>query len=176
MKAIGKIQEDSEKESQKKERKRQIDLSLYDQLERLQESRLRGSAYRRARPSLLCRNWKPDGKKKIILTGHGKVREERRKSSACMGDCRKRTENFKELDYENGYSLCWNPVLSIGLFLLFFQFRTTGSLERKVDAYVDALCKELEFIAERSKNKKIKYDLHRRRYADNADGRGSWNG
>ena len=42
----------------------------------LQESRLRGECLREcARPSLLCRNWKPDGKKKIILTGHGKVRE-----------------------------------------------------------------------------------------------------
>ena len=57
--STGKIQEDSEKESQKK-----------------QESRLRGECLREcARPSLLCRNWKPDGKKKIILTGHGKVRE-----------------------------------------------------------------------------------------------------
>ncbi len=79
---------------------------------------------------------------------------------------------LKELDYENGYSL-YVGIPFCPSVCSYCSF-SSGPLDRwkeKVDAYVDALCKELEFIAERSKNKKSKYDLHRRRYADNADGR-----
>jgi len=50
----GKIQEDSEKESQKKERKRQIDLSLYDQLERITGEPLAWGVLTGVRPTKLA--------------------------------------------------------------------------------------------------------------------------
>lgn len=74
--STGKIQEDSEKESQKKERKRQIDLSLYDQLERITGEPLAWGVLTGVRPTKLAMQKLEAGwKKKIILTGHGKVRE-----------------------------------------------------------------------------------------------------
>ena len=51
--STGKIQEDSEKESQKKERKRQIDLSLYDQLERITGEPLAWGVLTGVRPTKL---------------------------------------------------------------------------------------------------------------------------
>lgn len=61
---------------------------------------------------------------------------------------------LKELDYENGYSL-YVGIPFCPSVCSYCSF-SSGPLDRwkeKVDAYVDALCKELEFIAERSKNK-----------------------
>ena len=52
--STGKIQEDSEKESQKKERKRQIDLSLYDQLERITGEPLAWGVLTGVRPTKLA--------------------------------------------------------------------------------------------------------------------------
>ena len=63
---------------------------------------------------------------------------------------------LKELDYENGYSL-YVGIPFCPSVCSYCSF-SSGPLDRwkeKVDAYVDALCKELEFIAERSKNKKL---------------------
>ena len=52
--STGKIQEDSQKESQKKERKRQIDLSLYDQLERITGEPLAWGVLTGVRPTKLA--------------------------------------------------------------------------------------------------------------------------
>ena len=61
---------------------------------------------------------------------------------------------LKELDYENGYSLyVVDPVLSHRSVLTVLSVPDHWIAGKKVDTYVDALCKELEFIAERSKNK-----------------------
>ena len=54
----------AETENLQTEKKRQTDLNLHGEC--LQ-------AY--VRPSLLCRSWKPAGKKKIISDGHGKAQE-----------------------------------------------------------------------------------------------------
>ena len=37
---------------------------------------------------------------------------------------------------------------------------------KRVDQYLDALCKELDYVADRFRDKKLKYRLHRRRYTD----------
>ena len=68
----GKIQEDSEKESQKKERKRQIDLSLYDQLERITGEPLAWGVLTGVRPTKLAMQkleagWKKEDYIWIIL-------------------------------------------------------------------------------------------------------------
>ncbi len=97
--------------------------------------------------------WK---KEDYIRLGMGKCESEEKKSSACMGDCRERTENLKELDYEEGYSLYVGiPFCPSVCSYCSFSSGPLDRWEEKVDAYVDALCKELEFIAERSKNKKV---------------------
>ena len=90
--STGKIQEDSEKESQKKERKRQIDLSLYDQLERITGEPLAWGVLTGVRPTKLAMQKLEAGWEKEDYINW---ESERRKSSSCMGDCRKRTENFK---------------------------------------------------------------------------------
>ena len=61
---------------------------------------------------------------------------------------------LEELDYEEGYSL-YVGIPFCPSVCSYCSF-SSGPLDRwkeKVDVYVDTLCKELEFIAERSKNK-----------------------
>ena len=45
--------------------------------------------------------------------------------------------------------------MPVGLFVLFFQFRTARPLEGKSGCICRCLCKELEFIAQKSENKKL---------------------
>lgn len=61
---------------------------------------------------------------------------------------------LEELDYEEGYSL-YVGIPFCPSVCSYCSF-SSGPLDRwkeKVDVYVDTLCKELEFIAERSKIK-----------------------
>ena len=140
--STGKIQEDSEKESQKKERKRQIDLSLYDQLERITGEPLAWGVLTGVRPTKLAMQ---------------KLEAGWEKEAALAWEIAEREQKIlKELDYENGYSL-YVGIPFCPSVCSYCSF-SSGPLDRwkeKVDAYVDALCKELEFIAERSKNKKL---------------------
>ena len=122
----------------------------------LQESRLRGECLREcARPSLLCRNWKPDGKKEDYINWAWESARVRGEKAALAWEIAEREQKIlKELDYENGYSL-YVGIPFCPSVCSYCSF-SSGPLDRwkeKVDAYVDALCKELEFIAERSKKK-----------------------
>ena len=156
--STGKIQEDSEKESQKKERKRQIDLSLYDQLERITGEPLAWGVLTGVRPTKLAMQKLEAGwKKEDYINWAWKSARVRGEKAALAWEIAEREQKIlKELDYENGYSL-YVGIPFCPSVCSYCSF-SSGPLDRwkeKVDAYVDALCKELEFIAERSKNKKL---------------------
>lgn len=86
--------------------------------------------------------------------GMGKRKSKKRKGSACMGDCREERKILEELDYEEGYSLYVGiPFCPSVCSYCSFSSGPLDRWEEKVDVYVDTLCKELEFIAERSKIK-----------------------
>ena len=82
-----------------------------------------------------------------------RVRKE--KAVLAWGDCRKRTENFKRTGLRERDIACMLESRSVHRFVLTVLSVPDHWIagKKKVDAYVDALCKELEFIAERSKNK-----------------------
>lgn len=154
----GKIQEDSEKESQKKERKRQIDLSLYDQLERITGEPLAWGVLTGVRPTKLAMQKLEAGweKEDYINWAWESARVRGEKAALAWEIAEREQKILKELDYENGYSL-YVGIPFCPSVCSYCSF-SSGPLDRwkeKVDAYVDALCKELEFIAERSKNKKL---------------------
>ena len=156
--STGKIQEDSEKESQKKERKRQIDLSLYDQLERITGEPLAWGVLTGVRPTKLAMQKLEAGWKKedYINWAWESARVRGEKAALAWEIAEREQKILKELDYENGYSL-YVGIPFCPSVCSYCSF-SSGPLDRwkeKVDAYVDALCKELEFIAERSKNKKL---------------------
>ena len=156
--STGKIQEDSEKESQKKERKRQIDLSLYDQLERITGEPLAWGVLTGVRPTKLAMQKLEAGweKEDYINWAWESARVRGEKAALAWEIAEREQKILKELDYENGYSL-YVGIPFCPSVCSYCSF-SSGPLDRwkeKVDAYVDALCKELEFIAERSKNKKL---------------------
>lgn len=156
--STGKIQEDSEKESQKKERKRQIDLSLYDQLERITGEPLAWGVLTGVRPTKLAMQKLEAGWKKedYINWAWESARVRGEKAALAWEIAEREQKILKELDYENGYSL-YVGIPFCPSVCSYCSF-SSGPLDRwkeKVDAYVDALCKELEFIAECSKNKKL---------------------
>ena len=156
--STGKIQEDSEKESQKKERKRQMDLSLYDQLERITGEPLAWGVLTGVRPTKLAMQKLETGWKKedYINWAWESARVRGEKAALAWEIAEREQKILKELDYENGYSL-YVGIPFCPSVCSYCSF-SSGPLDRwkeKVDAYVDALCKELEFIAERSKNKKL---------------------
>ena len=109
--STGKIQEDSEKESQKKERKRQIDLSLYDQLERITGEPLAWGVLTGVRPTKLA--------------------------------MQKLEAGWKKEDYINW---AWKSARVRG---------EKAALAWEIAEREQKILKELEFIAERSKNKKL---------------------
>ena len=156
--STGKIQEDSEKESQKIERKRQIDLSLYDQLERITGEPLAWGVLTGVRPTKLAMQKLEAGweKEDYINWAWESARVRGEKAALAWEIAEREQKILKELDYENGYSL-YVGIPFCPSVCSYCSF-SSGPLDRwkeKVDAYVDALCKELEFIAERSKNKKL---------------------
>ena len=156
--STGKIQEDSEKESKKKERKRQIDLSLYDQLERITGEPLAWGVLTGVRPTKLAMQKLEAGwEKEDYINWAWKSARVRGEKAALAWEIAEREQKIlKELDYENGYSL-YVGIPFCPSVCSYCSF-SSGPLDRwkeKVDAYVDALCKELEFIAECSKNKKL---------------------
>ena len=156
--STGKIQEDSEKESQKKERKRQIDLSLYDQLERITGEPLAWGVLTGVRPTKLAMQKLEAGwKKEDYINWAWKSARVRGEKAALAWEIAEREQKIlKELDYENGYSLYVGiPFCPSVCSYCSFSSGPLDCWKEKVDAYVDALCKELEFIAERSKNKKL---------------------
>ena len=156
--STGMLLEDSEKESQKKERKRQIDLSLYDQLERITGEPLAWGVLTGVRPTKLAMQKLEAGWKKedYINWAWESARVRGEKAALAWEIAEREQKILKELDYENGYSL-YVGIPFCPSVCSYCSF-SSGPLDRwkeKVDAYVDALCKELEFIAERSKNKKL---------------------
>ena len=74
---------------------------------------------------------------------------------------------LQDLDYENGYSL-YVGIPFCPSICLYCSFGS-HPLERwtkRVDEYLDTLCKELTFIREQMGARKLTYGIYRRRYTD----------
>ena len=170
--STGKIQEDSEKESQKKERKRQIDLSLYDQLERITGEPLAWGVLTGVRPTKLAMQKLEAGwKKEDYINWAWKSARVRGEKAALAWEIAEREQKIlKELDYENGYSL-YVGIPFCPSVCSYCSFSSTGSLERKSGCICGCTLQRAGIYRRTLEKQKIKYDLHRRRYADNADGR-----
>lgn len=158
MKVQGRYRKIQRRRARKKERKRQIDLSLYDQLERITGEPLAWGVLTGVRPTKLAMQKLEAGWKKedYINWAWESARVRGEKAALAWEIAEREQKILKELDYENGYSL-YVGIPFCPSVCSYCSF-SSGPLDRwkeKVDAYVDALCKELEFIAERSKNKKL---------------------
>lgn len=141
-----------------KEEKRQIDLSLYDQLEKITGEQLAWGVLTGVRPTKLAMQKLEAGWKKEEYISwawkSARVREE--KAKLAWEIAKRERKILRQLDYEDGYSL-YVGIPFCPSVCSYCSF-SSGPLEHwkgKVDEYVDALCKELEFIAERSKGKKL---------------------
>ena len=140
------------------EEKRQIDLYLYDQLEKVTGEKLAWGVLTGVRPTKLAMQKLEAGWKKedYITWAWESARVGREKADLSWEIARREQSILKELDYEEGYSL-YIGIPFCPSVCSYCSF-SSGPLDRwkgQVDAYLDALLKELEFIAERSKDKKL---------------------
>lgn len=140
------------------EEKRQIDLYLYDQLEKVTGEKLAWGVLTGVRPTKLAMQKLEAGWKKedYITWAWESARVGREKADLAWEIARREQSILKELDYEEGYSL-YIGIPFCPSVCSYCSF-SSGPLDRwkgQVDAYLDALLKELEFIAERSKDKKL---------------------
>ncbi len=116
-----------------------------------------GSAYRRTSDQACYAETGSRMEKEDYIRWAWKSARVRKKGSACMGDCREGTGNFGRTGLRRTDTACMLESRSVHrsvLIVLSVPDRWIAG-KKKVDAYVDTLCKELEFIAERSKNKKL---------------------
>ena len=148
----------AEPEDLQKERKRQTDLNLYDQLEKITGESLAWGVLTGVRPTKLAMQKLEAGWKKedYIRWAWENARVRKEKAVLAWEIAEREQKILGELDYEEGYSL-YVGIPFCPSVCSYCSF-SSGPLDRwkeKVDAYVDALCKELEFIAEHSKNKKL---------------------
>ena len=141
-----------------KEKKRHIDLNLYDQLEQITGEKLAWGVLTGVRPTKLAMQKLEAGweKEDYISWAWESARVGREKAELAWEIAKREQSVLKELDYEEGYSL-YIGIPFCPSVCSYCSF-SSGPLDRwqgEVDAYLDALCKELEFIAECSKEKKL---------------------
>ena len=148
----------AETENLQTEKKRQTDLNLYDQLEKITGEPLAWGVLTGVRPTKLAMQKLEAGWKKedYIRWAWESARVRKEKAVLAWEIAERERKILEELDYEDGYSL-YVGIPFCPSVCSYCSF-SSGPLDRwkeKVDVYVDTLCKELEFIAERSKNKKL---------------------
>ena len=148
----------AETENLQTEKKRQTDLNLYDQLEKITGEPLAWGVLTGVRPTKLAMQKLEAGWKKedYIRWAWESARVRKEKAVLAWEIAERERKILEELDYEEGYSL-YVGIPFCPSVCSYCSF-SSGPLDRwkeKVDVYVDTLCKELEFIAERSKNKKL---------------------
>lgn len=145
-------------ENLEKVKKRKIDLCLYDQLERITGETLAWGVLTGVRPTKLAMQKLEDGweKEAYIEWAWENARVSRRKAGLSWEIAGRERDILKDLDYEEGYSLYVGiPFCPSVCSYCSFSSGPLDKWKGQVDAYLDALCKELEFIAERSKSKKL---------------------
>ena len=147
--STGKIQEDSEKESQKKERKRQIDLSLYDQLERITGEPLAWGVLTGVRPTKLAMQKLEAGLDQVQIR---KFLEEeycvtKEKAELAYEIACREKEQLGKLNASEGFSLYVGiPFCPSICSYCSFSSSPVGEWKDKIDAYLDALIKELKAL------------------------------
>ena len=142
----------------RKEKKQYVNLKTYDWLSRVTGKQLAWGTLTGVRPTKLMMSLKESGMSDTEVSGYMKehYRVTDQKITLGLSVAKREKEILEQLDYENGYSLYVGiPFCPSICSYCSFSSYPLSLWEDKVEQYLDALCKELSFVASVSREKKL---------------------
>ena len=142
----------------RKLKKRYVNLKVYEWLKEVTGKEISWGIMTGVRPTKPMMNLMEEGlsDEEVIQWMRENYRVTDEKAQLGLKVARKEKELLEQLDYQDGYSLYVGiPFCPSICSYCSFSSYPLEQWEKRVDDYLDAVCKELSFIAERSKNKKL---------------------
>ena len=142
----------------RKLKKRYVNLRIYEWLKQVTGQELSWGIMTGVRPTKPMMNLMEEGlsDEEVIRWMQDNYRVTDEKAHLGLQVAKKEKELLEQLDYKDGYSLYVGiPFCPSICSYCSFSSYPLAQWEKRVDEYLDAVCKELTFIAERSKNKKL---------------------
>ena len=142
----------------RKLKKRYVNIKVYEWLKQVTGKELSWGIMTGVRPTKPMMNLMEEGlsDEEVVTWMQENYRVTDEKAHLGLKVARKEKELLEQLDYKDGYSLYVGIPFcpSICSYCSFSSYPLAQWKER-VDEYLDAVCKELTFIAEKSKDKKL---------------------
>ena len=151
-------QEEAEAFDKRQERKRYAGLKLYDWLSRVNERELSWGTLTGVRPTKLMMSLYESGMTEAEVKKYMRetYRVTEKKAELGMEVAKREKAILEQLDYQDGYSLYIGiPFCPTTCSYCSFTSYPIAQWQEEVDRYLDALCKELSFVASVSKEKKL---------------------
>lgn len=144
--------------SDRKETKNRLKQQLYDMLSEFSKQKLPWGTLTGIRPTKIPMSMLEEGKSREQIETY--MREtyfaSQEKIDLCIEVAEEELKLLRKIDYENGYSLYIGiPFCPSTCLYCSFTSYPLGKWESRIDEYLDALEKEIEFTAERFKNKHL---------------------
>ena len=151
-------QEDIQEIEDRKKKKNTVNLRLYDWLRKNTGKELSWGIMTGVRPTkpmmMLLESGMSDTEVTDWMQAHYRVTDEKMQLGIAVA--KKEKELLSQLDYRDGYSLYIGiPFCPTTCSYCSFTSYPIGEWKQRVDEYLDAVCKELTFIASVSKDKKL---------------------
>lgn len=145
-------------EGERKETKNQLKQLVYRGMKSLTGKELPWGTLTGIRPTKIPMQLLESGKKNTEIAGY--MREtyyvSNAKTALAISIANRERDILKEIDYENGYSLYVGIPFCPSLCLYCsFGSHPLKQWEDRIDTYLDALCKELDFIGKEFRDKKL---------------------
>lgn len=142
----------------RKLRKRYVNLKVYDWLSEVTGKELAWGIMTGVRPTKPMMNLMEEGMtdEEVMTWMQENYHVSDEKVHLGLSVAKKEKELLEQLDYKDGYSLYVGiPFCPTTCSYCSFTSYPIAEWKERVDEYLDAVCKELTFIAEKSQNKKL---------------------
>lgn len=144
--------------AERKEKKKYVNLKVYDWLSELTGQELAWGVLTGIRPTKIMMNLVEEGKseEEVVCYMKETYRTTEKKAHLGMEIAKREKALLEQLDYKDGYSLYVGiPFCPTTCSYCSFTSQPIAQWKDRVDEYLDAVCKELEFISSVSKEKKL---------------------
>ena len=151
-------EEEIDKIEDRKLKKRYVNLKVYDWLSKVTGKGLAWGVMTGVRPTKPMMNLIDRGMsdEEVIKWMQENYQVTDEKAYLGIAVAKKEKELLEQLDYKDGYSLYVGiPFCPTTCSYCSFTSYSIAEWKQRVDEYLNAVCKELSFIAEKSKNKKL---------------------
>ena len=151
-------QNEMEEYAERKQKKRYVNLKVYDWLSKQTEKELAWGVLTGIRPTKIMMNLLEEGKSEQDVIDYMKenYRTTDKKANLGMEIAKREKALLAQLDYKDGYSLYVGiPFCPTTCSYCSFTSQPIHKWKDRVDEYLDALCKEITFVGEVSKEKKL---------------------